>query len=172
MGEGEFALVKRHLTAALQLPPVGWNPVGMHEILVLLADTGAMNRDEQLLSTYASKADAMSLSLNHLLYHAMAKRALGILDWLHRDYARAEDQLRESVQLFQQLETRWQLGRTLYDLGELSIDLEKPAQAREFFTQALSAFEEMGAAPSVTRTRRYLASIGPSDPISGVPFRV
>lgn len=172
MGEGEFALIKEHLTTAMRLPPVGWNPVGEHEILVLLADIGAMNRDEALLATYAYEADFISLSLDHLLYHAMAIRALGILDWLHRDYARAEDQLRESIRLFQQLETRWQLGRTLYDLGELSMDLGRTMQAREFFMQALLAFEEMGAEPYMAKTKRHLTMLGPSDSQPGAPLRI
>jgi tetratricopeptide (TPR) repeat protein len=164
MGEGEFALVNEHLTAAIQLPPVGWNPVGEHEIIVLLADIGALNRDEALLTAYASLADQISLFLNHHLYHAMAVRALGIFTWLQRDHAQAEAQLRESLKLFQQLETRWQLGRTLYDLGEISVDRGRIEQAKEFFSQALTAFEEMGARPSIIKTQQHLTYLDTEAP--------
>jgi hypothetical protein len=159
MGQGEFALVKEHLMNAIQKPPIGWNPVGDHEIYVSLADIGATHRDEKLLSAYASRSDEISLSLGHSLYHAVALRALGILDWLHHDIPEAEARLMESFHLFQQLETRWQVGRTLFDLGEMSAAQGKKEQARGYFSQALSAFEAMGVQPFVNKTREHLDSL-------------
>jgi len=144
MGRGEFAQVKEHLIAASEKPSVGWNPVGDHEVYVLLADIGAMHRDRELLSAYAFRSDEISLSLNHLLYHAITLRALAILDWLDHDFVRAEERLKESCQLFQQLETHWQIGRTLYDLGELSAGMGKHDEAKSYFTQAQAAFRIMG----------------------------
>jgi len=156
MGQGEFALVKEHLTNAIRKPPIGWNPVGDHEIYVSMADIAATLRDESLLSTYAAQSDEISLSLGHTLYHAVTLRALGILDWLHHDYPQAETRLRESCLLFQQLGTRWQIGRTLFDLGEMSTELGKMGEAKEYFSQALSAFEVMGARPFVNKTLEHL----------------
>lgn len=156
MGQGEFALVKEHLTRAIQKPPIGWNPVGDHEIYVALADIAVIHRDEKLLSTYAAPSYEISLSLSHTLYHAVALRALGILDWLNHDYPEAEARLRESCHLFQQLGTNWQIGRTFFDLGEVSTALGKMEEAKEYFLQALSAFEMMGARPFVNKTLEHL----------------
>lgn len=144
MGRGEFAPVKEHLQAASEKPSVGWKPVGDHEVYVLLADIGAMHKDKELLSAYALRSDEISLSLNHHLYHAIALRALAILDWLDHDFARAEERLKESWRLFQRLETHWQIGRTLYDLGELSAVMGKHDEAETYFTQAQAAFRIMG----------------------------
>ena len=144
MGRGEFALAKEHLVAASEKPPIGWNPMGVHEVYVLLADIGALQRDKELLTAYALRSDEISLSLNHHLYHAIALRALAILDWLDHDFARAEERLKESCQLFQRLETRWQIGRTLLDLCELSTSMGNQDEAKTYFTQAQSAFKTMG----------------------------
>jgi hypothetical protein len=144
MGRGEFALAKEHLITATETPPNGWNPIGDHEVYILLADIGALQRDKELLSAYALRSSRISLSLNHHLYHAIALRALAILDWLHHDLARAEVRLKESCQLFQRLETHWQLGRTLFDLGELSAIMGKQDEAEIYIDKAQSAFKTMG----------------------------
>jgi hypothetical protein len=144
MGRGEFAQVKEHLQAASKKPSVGWKPVGDHEVYVLLADIGAIHKDKALLSAYALRSDEISLSLNHLLYHAIALRALAILDWLDHNFVRAEERLKESWQLFQRLETYWQIGRTLYDLGELAAVMGKHDEAKTYFTQAKAAYRIMG----------------------------
>jgi hypothetical protein len=144
MGRGEFALAKEHLMAASEKPSIGWNPIGDHEVYVLLADIGALHRDKELLSAYALRSNEISLALNHHLYHAIALRALAILDWLDHNFARAEERLKESRQLFQRLETHWQIGRTLFDLGELSAGMGKHDEANIYFAQAQSAFRIMG----------------------------
>ena len=144
MGRGEFAQVKEQLKAASEKPSIGWKPVGDHEVYVLLADIGAINKDKELLSAYALRSDEISLSLKHHLYHAITLRALAILDWLDHDFTRAEERLKESWQLFQRLETHWQIGRTLYDLGELSDGIGKHDEAKSYFTQAQAAFRIMG----------------------------
>lgn len=148
MGRGEFAQVKEHLKAASEKPSVGWKPVGDHEVYVLLADIGAMHKDKELLSAYALRSDEISLSLKHHLYHAIALRALATLDWLDHDFARAEERLKESWQLFQRLETHWQIGRTLFDLGELSVDMGRTEDAERYFAQAQFAFSMMGVRPN------------------------
>ena len=58
------------------------------------------------------------------------------------------------------LDTRWQIGRTLLALGELAAARHNTDEARSLFTRALSAFEEMRAAPDVNRARAALALLG------------
>ena len=156
MAQGEFALVNEHLAAALHKPPFGWNPVGDHEIYVLLADVAAHQRDETMLAAYAARAEEISSGLGHTLYQAMALRALAILDELHGEMGRAQARLKESLRLFQRMDTRWQMGRTLVNLGELSAAAGKVAEARNYFSQAAAAFEEMGAHSAAERARSSL----------------
>ena len=82
------------------------------------------------------------------LYHAIALRALAILDWLDHDFGRAEERLKESWRLFQRLETHYQIGRTLLDLGELSAGMGKHEEAESYFAQAQSAYRIMGVRSS------------------------
>ena len=156
MARGEFALVNEHLTTAMQKPPMGWNPVGDHEIYVLLADVAAQQRDEAMLAIYAPQAETVSIHLKHTLYQAIALRAMGILDELHGKFAGAEAQLRESFALFQRLDTRWQMGRTLFELGRLSAATGKTEEASKCFTQAANAFEFMGACPAAEQARAFM----------------
>lgn len=156
MAQGEFVLVNEHLTAAMQKPPMGWNPVGDHELYVLLADVAAQQRDETMLSTYAPQAETVSVRLKHTLYQAIALRALGILDEIHGRMARAEARLKQSYELFQRLETRWQMGRTLLDLGQLSAAEGKNKEASEYFAQAVNEFESMGARLAAEQARIFM----------------
>jgi hypothetical protein len=57
------------------------------------------------------------------------------------------------------MNTRWQIGRTLFELGELSISLADMSSARDHFTSALSAFETLSALPDAARTRERLELI-------------
>jgi hypothetical protein len=52
-----------------------------------------------------------------------------------------------------------EIGRTLFELGELHLT-HSPAKAREYYSQALGSFEEIGAAPNAERTRAALNSLG------------
>jgi hypothetical protein len=69
--------------------------------------------------------------------------------------------LKQALELFTKLGARWQIGRTLFELGELSLNLsKKKPKAREYFAQALGSFEEIQAAPNAERTRAALNSLG------------
>jgi tetratricopeptide (TPR) repeat protein len=158
MAEGEFVLVDKHLTAAMQKPPMGWNPVGDHELYVLLADVAAQQRDEILLTMYAPQAEAISVRLKHTLYQAISLRALGILDEMRGSFAAAEAQIKESYGLFQRLDARWQVGRTLFELGRLSTAAGKSEEADQYFTKAANAFESLEARPAAEQVQTFLKS--------------
>ena len=59
---------------------------------------------------------------------------------------------------FEGLDTRWQLGRTLVELGELAREQSKTAEAKQQYAKALQLFEEMGAVPDAARTREALSN--------------
>jgi hypothetical protein len=143
----------------MQKPPIGWNPVGNHEILVLMADTAAIQRDVEALTNTAERADAISRQLGHQLYHAISLRALGTLDWLKGNHAQGKAHLLEALQIFQTLQTHWQAGRTLYDLAELLAAQCMKQEAIAYYRQAILEFELMQAQPSVERASAALTLI-------------
>jgi tetratricopeptide (TPR) repeat protein len=157
MAQGEFALINQHLSAAMQKPPTGWNPVGEHEILVLMADNAAMQRNAEALSSTAERAELISRQLGHPLYQAVSLRALAALQGLKRNYPAAEAHLLEALSIFQKLETRWQAGRTLFDLAEVLAAQDRKHEAVEYYNQAIEEFEAMQAKPFINQVRAAAA---------------
>lgn len=155
MAQGEFALVQEYLEIALN-KTAAW--VGEHDLFAMLADTAVQRRDEAGLQKYAPLAEEFALRCDHKLYLAIAHRAWGVSHRLAGQYADARTRLQLALELFQQLETRWQIGRTLFELGELSLTQES-RDAREQFSLALSVFETVSALPDAARTREKIATL-------------
>jgi hypothetical protein len=57
------------------------------------------------------------------------------------------------------LGTRWQIGRTLFELGELALGLNQLTLARQHYAAALDAFEAMSAVLDATRARAALHAL-------------
>lgn len=160
MVEGEFALTKDHLETMGKKPVSGRGILcNETELNFMLADLAVMARDEAALRQYASLAEETAVRDGHLLYQAAAHRAKGVMHRLEGEYTDAEARLNQALELFQKLETRWQIARTLYELAELAVVRTDPAEARDYFSRALSVFEEMEANPYVARTREALRSL-------------
>ncbi len=155
MAEGEFALVRQSMEAALR-KTAQW--VGDHDLYAMLADAAAQQRDEAALRHYAPLAEETAVRYNHTLYRAIAHRAWAVAHRLAGEYAEAEAQLNQALALFQGLDTRWQIGRTLFELGELSQAQKDAAGARDYFSRALTFFEAMGARPDEARVRTALSA--------------
>lgn len=130
-----------------------------HEIYMILADTAAELRDLDAVLKYAPTLEQLASRDNHRLYLAVARRAMGVGRWLAGEQIEAESHLREALGLFTKLGTRWQIGRTLFALGELHLTRSKE-KAREYYSQALGAFEEIRAVPDAERTRLVLNELG------------
>jgi len=160
MAEGEFALVKEHLAAASSKPisSMGF-PMNETELNFMLADMAVLQRDETALHQYAPLAEEMAIRDGHILYQASAHRAWGVMHRLQGEYAAAETRLSKALALFQGLETRWQIGRTLFELAEVALGQMDPAEARDYFSRALATFEEIGAVPDMARTQAALESL-------------
>jgi tetratricopeptide (TPR) repeat protein len=156
MAEGEFALVRQHLEGALKQ---GAEWVGDHDLYALLADAAAQQRDEAALGRYAPLAEETATHYDHTLYKAVAHRALGVAHGLAGDHSQAETRFNQALELFRGLETRWQIGRTLFELGELARTRADGAAAQDYFTSALEEFETLGAAPDMARTRAALEAL-------------
>lgn len=155
MGEGEFARIRHHLETARHASIAWW---GDHDVCATLADVATMQGDAAALRQYAPLAEELAVRHGHVLYQAIAHRAWGAAHRLAGEYTEAAARLNRALDLFSESGARWQIGRTLFALGELAVDRNQPAEARDFFTRALAAFEEMRAAPDIARTRAVLSS--------------
>jgi hypothetical protein len=94
-----------------------------------------------------------------MLYLAIAHRAWGVAHRLAGEWPAAQARLDQAMALFESLETRWQLGRTLFELGQLAQAQDQPARAREHFKAAMRAFEILRAAPDAARVQAALAGL-------------
>lgn len=160
MAEGEFALVKNFLEAAGKIP-VSTQGFLMNETerYFLLADLAVLERDEIALRHYAPRAEETAVTDGHILFQASSHRAWGVLHRLEGKYEEAEAQLNQALDMFEKIETRWQMGRTLYELAELAQAQTDIAKARNHFLRALVIFDEIKAVPDAARTRAALESL-------------
>lgn len=124
-----------------------------------LTDTAVELRDADALRKYVPHLERLAARDNHRLYLAIAHRARGVERRLAGEHMEAENSLKQALGLFAKLGARWQIGRTLFELGELNLT-QSDTKAREYYSQALGSFEEIGAAPNAERTRIALTSLG------------
>jgi hypothetical protein len=122
-----------------------------------LADTAVELQDGEALSNYAPELERLAIRDQHKLYLAIAHRAFGVRHRIYGEQAPAQTRLMQALELFNQLGARWQIGRTLFELGALTLTVS-PMKAREYYSRALGYFEEMNAAPYAERTRVALDS--------------
>ena len=156
LAAGEFARVIPVLEQALKAP-TEW--IGNHVLYAALADAGAQQSDEAALRKYAPLAETLAHRYGHRLYLGVAHRAWGVAHRLAGEYAAAEARLRQALVLFEALDTRWQVGRTYFELGACSAGQRQADVAREYFMAALAAFENLRAAPDIVRTRTALEAL-------------
>ena len=153
MAEGEFALIHEYGKAGLSRPSKGWATFGDHDIYSLLVDAAASQRDETALRQYVPLAEESAGRYDHKLYRAIAQRARGVLHRLTGDYVEAKSELDQALELFNDMNTRYQTGRTLFELGELSAAQKNTDTARDHFIRALEAFESLQAVTEMVRVR-------------------
>lgn len=162
LAEGEFALVRVTLETALPkatVPTKAGATALEHDVVTYLADAAANAGDAPAARRYATRAEELAMAYGHPLYLGIARRAAGIAERLEGHPELAESRLRQALEGFQQLGTRWQVGRTLIELGRLEIARHLPKAARASFQAALAEFEALGATPDVDRAREALASL-------------
>ena len=164
--KGEFALLKQNLTIAQDKPgqPVKRGTMAHdHHLYMLLADTAAQRRDANALRQYTPRLEELAIRDGHQLYLGIAHRAWGVAHRLAGEHAEAGARLNQALGLFSELSTRWQLGRTQFDLGDLDLARGDKASARDHLLLALEAFEAMKAMPDVERTRAALETFTIAD---------
>lgn len=127
-----------------------------HTVYMMLADSAAQAGDEQVLRKYAPLLEELALRDGHRPYLAIAERAWGAAHRLAGEYPEAETRLNKALELFEGLETRWQIGRTCEELAALAAARSDSGLAQAQLARALGAFQAMGARPDVERTQRSL----------------
>jgi hypothetical protein len=75
---------------------------------------------------------------------------------LKGEYIEAESKLNLAMGIFNALNARYQIGRTLFEMGELSTAQIDTAKARDYFIRALESFESMQATPDAERAKAAL----------------
>lgn len=140
--------------------PVKWgtNPHD-HDLYAILADAAAAQGDFEAVRHYAPRALELAERDDHKLYRAMAHRALAVANRLAGEDTAAEMDLRQALELFESLGTRWQIGRTLAESGELEAARGNKATARDYFARALLEFEALGAVAGSANARARLESL-------------
>jgi tetratricopeptide (TPR) repeat protein len=157
MAEGEFALMQQHLEAVLKLSSAaGADPAGDHDVYAMLVDGAAQQRDPVGLQKYAALAEQTARRIDHKLHLAIAQRAWGVAHSLAGEYPQAEARFKQALDIFSDYPAPWQIGRTLFEMGELARLQKKTEQARDYYSRALRAFEELQAAPYAARVRAAL----------------
>ena len=160
MAGGEFALVKQHLQSIGLKPDIRRGmPVTDSVLYYMLADLAVLERDRAHLRRYAPKALEMAGRDGHALFQASAHRALGVMHRLAGEVKESETNLRLALQMFAELNTRWQLGRTIVELAELAVDQADDENARGLYLKAIDAFDAMGALPDLKRAQDALRAI-------------
>jgi tetratricopeptide (TPR) repeat protein len=154
--EGEFALVTQYMEKSLQSPLWFW---GEFNLYALLIDTAAQQRDLEALRKYVAPAEESALQNDHRLYAGVAYRAKGVMYRLMGEYRESELWLTKALEVFEKLDTRWQMGRTFYELGELAHLQDNTTTAYSHFSKALTNFEALGAVPDANRTRVALDNL-------------
>lgn len=160
MAEGEFALMQQHLEATLKLSAtLGAAPSVDHDVYAMLVDAAAWQRDPIGLEKYAALAEESAARIDHKLHLAIAQRAWGVAHTLAGEYPQAEARFRQALDNFTAYPAPWQIGRSLFEMGELARLQMKTEQARDYYSRALSTFEELHAAPYAARTRAALENL-------------
>lgn len=157
MAESEFTLLGQHLKQALQKESRGLT--GVHDLYAMLVDGATQQRDVAALQDYIPSLEEIAASLDHSLYLAIAHRAWGVLYLLRGEYTQAEARLNQALELFQELETRWQIGRTFYELADLAQSRGESALARDNYSRALVTFEDIEALPDMARTQAAMGDL-------------
>ena len=127
-----------------------------HIVYMMLVDSAATARDRNTILKYAPLLEKLATRDDHRPYLAIAHRAYGIAHRLSMEYNHAESRLQRALDIFEELDTAWQRGRTLYELGELAQVRDNHEISRQLFTKALQEFEQLGSTADIVRTKAAL----------------
>ena len=124
-----------------------------HIVYMMLVDTAVISRDESTILKYAPLLEELAVRDNHQPYLAVAHRAFGIAHRLAGEYDQSEERLLQALKIFEALGTPWQIGRTMAELAEMSVEQNQHDTAQELFDAALKAFEVIQASTDIEKVK-------------------
>lgn len=130
-----------------------------HIVYMMLVDSAARAKDEDAIRNFAPRLEELASRDDHKPYLAVAHRAWGIALRIAGEYEEADVRLQKALAIFESLESSWQIGRTQYELGELALAQTDGARASNFFMEARSHFEALGAKPDLARIEKILQKL-------------
>jgi len=160
--KGEFALVTKNIETAREKsgqPVKRGTMAHEHHMTMLLTEAAVQRRDAQALGQTLPRFEELAERDDHRLYRLIARRARGVAHRLEGDHAEAQTNLEQALELFNELGTRWQVGRTHFELAETAVARDEPEAARQHYQRALEAFEALQAAPDAERVRGAMQSL-------------
>lgn len=142
-------------------------PGALAILATLLVQTG---KDPEQQATICERAIALCELAGARKGLAVALRARGRMHIQHRDWERAEQDLKQALLLCEEIDLPWEQGHTLSALGSLykqraiSIGDTSPenrdiSRARHHFEQASGFYESLRATPMAERMRKELTSL-------------
>jgi tetratricopeptide (TPR) repeat protein len=130
-----------------------------HDVYMMLVEAALKMEDLSALEEYTPLLEKLAERDSHQLYLAIAKRARGALHRLRGEFADSENCLQEALSLFTDFDTRWQCGRTQFELGKSAQSRGDTKAASSAFAEALKYFEELEAKPDQERVQHALELI-------------
>lgn len=124
-----------------------------------MTDVATQQRDADAIRNYAPIAEELATHYQHPLYLGIVERARGVAHRLDGEYEQAASRLEQARTIFETLGTRWQMGRTLVECGELEAARHNQTGAREYFERARAEFEAMRAQPNAEAVRLRLVEL-------------
>jgi tetratricopeptide (TPR) repeat protein len=167
--KGEFAQVIENMRQALTKPgqPVKRGTMAHeHDVYFLLSESAAHLSDVQAIEQYARRLEELAARDDHKLYLGIAQRTLGIGHRLAGEYPEAGMRLNQALLLFNEAGAPWQVGRTLYALGEFDQQRGDLPSAQNHFQRALEIFEMLGAQPDTAKVKTALENFPTLDSLA------
>ena len=129
-----------------------------HTVYMMLADSAASENDEEAIRQYAAPLEELAVKDDHQPYQAIAHRAWGVAHRLAGEHSESEKRLAQALEMFEALQTEWQMGRTLVEFAELELARSDQQAACGYLERAQAVFEDLQAEPDMERTRLALES--------------
>ncbi len=128
-------------------------------VYMMMTEAAAKAQDLGRLQLLAPKLEELATRDDHMAFLAVAHRAQGIAHRLAGEPVEAVARLNQAMDIFTELETGWQIGRTYFEMGEVALSMSDVGRAQGYFNQALASFEAMKAMPDIERTQAALGAL-------------
>lgn len=130
-----------------------------HDVYMALTDAAAQQYDAAAIELYVPRLEELAQRDHHKSYLGIALRARGTARRLNANYDEAAGFLLRALEIFDALGARWQIGRTLFELGEMERAQHNMPIAHDYFGRALDEFDALGAMPDAARVRMALENV-------------